>query len=251
MKQLATRYNPHDYWLLPVSILAAVLGFMLASAWVTQESRPSRLGLLNPEQLGRVSSGPIDLQNQSQQLTQEVSKLRAEKTQLENSIAHQNSSTSTLNQNLQEAQLFAGLTPVKGPGVVVTLSDSKKAPTAFINDSIIHDGDVLRVVNELWNAGAEAIDVNGNRVVGRTSIRCVGSTIMINYREIASPVEVRAIGDSKTLIGAMNLPGGVLAALRSNDPDMVQIDPVQDMVIEAYTGSTSHHFMQLAESGKS
>lgn len=250
MKSFATRYTSGNNWVVPVSILSVVLGYMLASAWVTMKSRPSRLPLLNADQSSRVTSGPIDVQQESQQLSQEVAKLRLEKTKLENAVANQNSSTSTLNQNLQEAQLFAGLTPVEGPGLIVTLRDSKKPPTEYIQDYIIHDGDVLRVVNELNNAGAEAVDVNGNRVVGRTSVRCVGSTIMVNYRVIASPIIIRAVGDPKTLLGAMNLPGGVLDELKQIDPSMVQVDTAQSMILDAYTGSTSHRFTHLPTADK-
>ena len=250
MKTFATKYATYDSWVVPVSCLSIVLGFMLASAWVTVKSRPTRLPLLNPDQSNRISSGPIDVQQESQQLAQEVAKLRQDKTNLENAMSNQNASTKTLNQNLQEAQLFAGLTPVQGPGVIVTLRDSKKPPTEYIQDYIIHDGDVLRVVNELNNAGAEAVDVNGNRVVGRTNIRCVGSTIMVNYQVVASPIVIRAIGNPKTLTGAMNLPGGVLQELKQIDPSMVQMETAQSMIINAYTGSTADRFAHIPVASK-
>ncbi len=245
MNPFAKRIKPQDNWVIPVSILGVVLGIMFTSAWVTQQNRPTRLGLTDPSQEQRIALGPIDLQQKNAQLAQEVARLRDEKTRLENSVATQTGSSKLLNQELQAAKEFACLTDVEGPGVVVTLRDSQKPVTEYVQDQIIHDGDVLRVVNELWNAGANAISVNNNRVAPTTAIRCVGSTILVNNTPVASPIAVRAIGDPATLLGALNLPGGVLSEIRSTDPAMVQIDTVSEMTISAFTGSTQMKFSKV------
>jgi uncharacterized protein YlxW (UPF0749 family) len=125
------------------------------------------------------------------------------------------------------------------------LRDSAKtAPGDFggLNDAIVHDTDVLQVVNELFSAGAEAVSVNDLRVTNRVSFRCVGPTILVNDVKIASPIEIRAIGDPKTLLGAMNLPGGILAQFRQTDPSMVQLERVQRMTIKPFTGNTDFKF---------
>lgn len=238
MNPFAHRIRPQDGWVMPVSVLAVILGFMMASAWVTQKSRPSRISYTDLNQQDRISSGPIDLQLRTSELSGEVARLRDEKTQLENAVASQTGSSKLLNKELQDSKKFACLTDIEGGGIAVTLRDSQKPATGYIQDQIIHDGDVLRVVNELWNAGSNAIAVNGNRVAPTTSIRCVGSTILVNNTPVASPIVVRAIGDANTLTGALNLPGGVLSELRSVDPAMVQISPVTDMTITAFTGNT-------------
>ncbi|MHB8637342.1 MAG: DUF881 domain-containing protein [Fimbriimonadaceae bacterium] len=244
VKPLINR-SSEDRWVWPVSAMCVLLGFMLTRAWVTDQSRTSRFKLLAPQIQARVGSGSLDLQEEAKKMETEVQHLQDENTKMEVSLSTQTGSTKVLNEQLQEAKVFAGLTEVEGPGLVVTLRDSTKPPQSFVQEQIIHDGDVLRVVNELWNAGAEAIAVNGHRVVTTTSIRCVGSTILVNNTPIASPVAIRALGDPATLEGALNLPAGVLSEIRSIDPAMVQLTPVKAMRLAAFSGSTEHRLLKV------
>jgi len=224
--------------------MCVVLGFMISLAWVTKETRTSRSDFLRQDQRSRVSEAQVDLEA-FQQTTAEVQKLQEEKTRLENELAKKGGASQLLNESLQEMKVFAGLTEVEGPGVAVTLADSGKTDTglggnvAANPDAVIHDRDVLHVVNELFAAGAEAISVNGHRVAGRSSLRCVGPTILVNDVKIASPVVVRAIGDPETLFGGLNMPGGTLAEIRQYDAQMVQIEKVTSMRLPAYTGTTA------------
>jgi uncharacterized protein YlxW (UPF0749 family) len=194
---------------------------------------------MGASQQARVAAGPIDLQESSKKLSDEVARLQEEKTKLESTLATQTGGSKVLNEELQNLKTFAALTKLEGPGVVVTLRDSGKQQQQYVQDQIIHDVDVLRVVNELWNAGAEAITVNGLRWSNTTSCRCVGSTILVNNTVIASPIKVRAIGDAATMSGALNIPGGVLSEIRSLDPAMAQVETVKWQSFPAFTGNTS------------
>lgn len=247
---MASRLNFQERWVIPVSFASVILGLMLGFAWLTKEDYQSRLSFADPDQQQRLATGTLDQQVASQKLSSEIEKLRSDNTKLENTLASQTGSSKVLNDNLQEAKLFAGLTEVQGPGIVVTLRDSQKPQSNFVQLQIIHDLDVLRVVNELWNAGAEAIAVNGQRVSVTTCIRCVGSTILVNNQQQASPIKVSAIGDPSTLSGALNLPGGVLAELRETDPAMVQIDQVKLQTLPAFTGSTAFHIAEPVHQSK-
>jgi len=230
--------------------MCLILGFMISLAWVTNENRRDRIPFTSADQAGRINEQSVDLEA-FQQLSSEVTKLREEKTKLENAIAQKDTGSKTLNESLQEAKIFAGLTDVQGPGVMVTLRDSTKGTgemggqVGVLPDSIIHDTDVLQVVNELIASGAEAVSVNDHRIAGRASFRCVGTTILVNDVKIASPVVVRAIGDAETLMGAMNMPGGVLAQIRQMDPSMVQLDKIKKMSLPAYVGTTTNKFAKV------
>ncbi len=227
-------------WVTPVSAMSLVLGFMIATAWVNNENRRGRLGLLGASQGSRVQSGTIDMQEAVEKTQAEVAKLRAENTKLQNAMASQTSSTKALNDSLQEVKILAGLTDLEGPGVRVELRDSKKPGSGiFPADLIIHDIDVMKVVNELWNAGAEGVTVNNHRIIGGTSFRCVGSVILVDDVKISSPIVIRAIGDASTLKGALELPEGVLTDLNSIDPAMVIVSKVDQQRLPAYAGSTS------------
>jgi len=85
---------------------------------------------------------------------------------------------------------------MEGPGLVVRLSDSIRKPGSTEEASAfrVHDVDVQLVVNALFAAGAEAVAVNGNRLVSTTPIRAAGQTIVVNFRPLSSPYEVKAIG---------------------------------------------------------
>ncbi len=255
MNPFASRFNSQN-WVLPVSIMCLVLGFMISLAWVTKDNRSSRFSLLGPDQRERVNQATVDIEA-FQQLSAEVSKLRLEKTELENGLAKRGEEGSILNKSLQELKVFAGTTKVAGPGVVITLRDSPKAQSDFaanngnfLPDTVVHDDDVLKVVNELYASGAEAISVNGHRVAGATSFRCVGPTILVNDVKIAPPVVIRAIGDADTLYGGMNLAGGILSIVRTEESSMVHIEKVKDQELPAFVGKTSSRFLKVPEEPK-
>jgi uncharacterized protein YlxW (UPF0749 family) len=249
LNPFVTRFN-NQSWVVPVSGMCLVLGFMVSLAWVTKENRTSRSAFLPPDQRQRVNDSLVDFEA-FEQTRSEVAKLQAEKTRLENALAKNGDDGKVLNQSLQEAKSLAGLTPVEGPGVVVTLSDSMKTETGFggqtaVNpDAIVHDKDVLHTVNELFASGAEAVAVNDLRVSPTSSFRCVGTTILVNDVKIATPVRVRAIGDPDTLFGAMNMPGGSLAEIRLYDAAMVAIEKVKMQQLPAYTGTTGRRFAKV------
>ena len=97
----------------------------------------------------------------------------------------------------------AGTTALAGPGLVVTLSDAARVPAGPADASAyrIHDQDLQLVVNALFGAGAEAIAVNGNRVIVTTSIRSAGDTIVVDLRPLVPPYRVSAIGADAAAFG--------------------------------------------------
>jgi uncharacterized protein YlxW (UPF0749 family) len=240
-------------WVWPVSGMCVLLGFMVALAWVNNQNRPSRLSLLGPDQRERVAlTGAVDDEN-FQKLVTELEKLRMEKTELESALANSGKEAEVLNRSLQDLKMFAGMTKVEGPGVVVTLRDSSKEVdpgSPFINDATIHYEDVLKTVNELLSAGAEAVSVNGHRISALSSIRCVGPTILVNDIKIAPPVIIRAIGEPDTLFGGMSLPGGVLSSIRETDAAMVQLEKVKMQELSPYIGTTTIRFLKVPEEQK-
>ena len=140
---------------------------------------------------------------------------------------------------LGQAKLLAGLTPVQGPGVIVTLNDSKKPLPrlpAGITPNIIHDTDINQVVNELKAAGAEAISVNDQRLVATSAIRNAGPTIFVNNTPQTPPYVIKAIGNPKSITAALNLKGGIAAAFRSFDPAMFSVQEARALRLPAYDG---------------
>lgn len=152
---------------------------------------------------------------------------------------------------LEAARLQAGLTPLKGPGIVIRLSDSPRTPgpEEIPYDFIVHDIDLSVLVNELWASGAEAVTVNDNRIVGRSSIRCVGPTVLVDTNRVASPFIVKAIGDVDHLEGGLKMPGGFLdsmSRLTGNGGEVV-ISRMREVQVPAYKGSLIYRYAAPAE----
>ena len=249
-----TKLNVKDLlkpsWMIPVSSMMLVMGIMLSLSWMTKEKRTSRFDLLAPEQRVRIAAGSLDLSEEYENLRLEVETLRKENTKFQNAIVEKSDRTKLLNSSLQKTKMFAGLTEVEGPGICITLTDyeGKDKNSPLLENYVIHDGDILRVVNELWNAGAEAISVNGHRIVAGTHFRCVGSVILIKNAKIASPFLIQAVGDAQTLSGAIKLPGGIVDEIKKlGHPDMVELYDVEKMRLKAYSGSTNHKYLTVPE----
>jgi uncharacterized protein YlxW (UPF0749 family) len=95
----------------------------------------------------------------------------------------------------------AGLDPVHGPGLVVTLTDAQRDANgrfprdATPDDLVVHQQDIEAVLNALWSAGAEAIQMQDQRIIGTSAPRCVGNTLLLNGRTYSPPYTVTAIGN--------------------------------------------------------
>lgn len=120
-----------------------------------------------------------------------------------------------LSQQLSKAELLAGQTDLEGPGVIVTLTENtnKNNNDPNIEDFMIHDADLLRLINELFDADAEAISINNERLIATSEIRCAGSTVSVNNRRYAAPFVIKAIGDPNNLESALKMPGGIVDLL--------------------------------------
>jgi len=116
----------------------------------------------------------------------------------------------TLGAEMEQLLRFAGLTAVSGQGVIVTMNDSSTWGGGDMNAYLVHAEDLLAVVNELHAAGAEAVSINGQRMVGNSAITCAGSIVMVNGVRVAAPFEIKAVGEPDVLHSALYFPGGVV-----------------------------------------
>ena len=144
-----------------------------------------------------------------------------------------------------DAQLAAaGLTPVHGPGLVVSLDDAPRsqdgAPPASSNpdDLVVHQQDVQSVLNALWAGGAEAVSLMGERMVSTSAVRCVGNTLLVQGRLVGPPWVLRAIGAAGRVGAARDAePRGarVPPDLAGGGPGGVVTD-ARDLRLPAYEG---------------
>ncbi len=125
------------------------------------------------------------------------------------------SGSKAMAEELKNAMILAGLTDVEGKGVTIVLKDSTEAAMGGSANYVIHDRDLRDIVNELVASGAEAISINGERISGKSAIRCVGPTVTINNHYYAPPFTIKAIGDPDTLEAGLNIRDGVVDVMRA------------------------------------
>jgi uncharacterized protein YlxW (UPF0749 family) len=126
----------------------------------------------------------------------EVRALRRRVAQAQASTSRVDAGARQRAQRIDELGAIAGTKALAGPGLIVQLSDSIRQPATPQEAGAfrIHDADIQMVANALFAAGAEAVSVNGNRLVATSPIRAAGATIVVNFRPLNTPYEVRAIG---------------------------------------------------------
>jgi uncharacterized protein YlxW (UPF0749 family) len=142
------------------------------------------------------------------QLRDEVSELRAEVDAERAASATRSDGSAERAAAVAESSTVAGLVAVTGPGLKVTLNDSRlpSPPTGGnVNDLVIHSQDVQAVVNALWRAGAEAMAINGQRLVSTSAVLCVGNTLLLNGTVHSPPYVISAVGASKDKFDADRL----------------------------------------------
>ncbi len=150
-------------------------------------------------------------------------------------------------QKITAGNKITGMTEVTGTGVIITLSDGKGVAASTLNPSqlIVHDLDVLSVVNELINAGAEAISINDQRWVLTTAISCRGNTIDINGERIGAPFTIKAIGLPEYLSGLERV-GGYLEYMKQ-DGVGVKLEKSNSITIPKYSGVINFEYIQNVE----
>ncbi len=183
------------------------------------------------------------------ELSIELERVKAERDSLAETVATLKAykdSTSLVNESLNnDALLVAGTSEVEGPGIKVTLNDSAKVINPEINPNVllIHDEDILSVINELFVSGAEAISINGQRIISTSYVRCVGPVVNINGTRLSAPFIVSAIGDPQTLESALKIPGGVVDNLTPWGIN-ISITPFENIIIPAYDGLYSTKYIK-------
>ena len=142
-----------------------------------------------------------------------------------------------LQHELAELNIISGLTDVTGKGIILTVKDAEVLnPLYLAEDQIVHDNDLLQIVNELRAAGAEAISINNQRLTSLSAIRCVGPSILVNDVKIGAPFVIKAIGNVDYLYSGINLSGGVVDIMRKYGIS-IDVQSSDNVTIPKYEGS--------------
>jgi uncharacterized protein YlxW (UPF0749 family) len=154
---------------------------------------------------------------------------------------------------LAQLQSPAGLEPVSGPGVTVTLND---APRRVLNDGqgdikrkIVHQQDIQAVANALWAAGAEAVTVQGQRIVSTTGIKCVGNSVLLQGVAYSPPYVIAGIGDPDAMLARIDSDPAIALYLRDVADFQLgwDVEVSDQLKFPAYAGSIDTQYAQPLE----
>ncbi|MGB9377827.1 MAG: DUF881 domain-containing protein [Mycobacteriales bacterium] len=204
------RRMPARPWRLLVPCILLGAGVLFSTSAETSQGTDLRAGRrLQLEQL--ISKRDADVRNLSAQLRS----LRRDVDKATTAQSTRNAGVASAQRRVDGLRPSAGLTALRGPGVVVSLDDAIRGtdgalpPGASPDDVIVHQQDVQAVVNALWLGGADAMTIMGQRVVATSAVRCVGNTLLLQGRTYSPPFVIAAIGDPGNLMLALAAEPGV------------------------------------------
>jgi uncharacterized protein YlxW (UPF0749 family) len=189
---LAGRIRSIPTWQLTLGVALLVLGFLIAAQLAAEGPR---VQYTSQERTPLVETA-LNLQAQQDELKDRIVALRASIQQIEDDSAGSQTTLRALNENLEQARIAAGLIPMTGSGIVLKLEDSTQPvpPDGNEADYLVGAKDLRTVVDQLWQAGAEAIAINDERVTISTAIIDIGGSVLVNAAYLAGPYQVSAIG---------------------------------------------------------
>lgn len=233
-----------------LAVMAAfvVLGFLLAVQLKSVKINTA-VDATSASRLETLQELYNDLSSERDDLKDRLSEAQAELEEYRNAAASGEASEA-LKAEMDRLSMAAGLTDVEGPGVMVVMSDSTAENTTGDEaDYLIHDSDLLSVINELRDAGAQAISFNGERILATSEVRCAGSVVMVNGKRFAAPFILYAIGDPTTMYNALTMRNGVVNVL-SQWKINVTVTMSDQLLIERYKGTLQTDYLRPASGGE-
>ncbi|MBE6035178.1 MAG: DUF881 domain-containing protein [Clostridiales bacterium] len=150
----------------------------------------------------------------------------------------------SLSDEVEKYKIASGKVQVKGAGVEVVVDDGTRELYLGedVNNLLVHDMDIVMIINELNRCGAEAVSVNGQRITANTAISCSGYTVRINGEVYARPFKIRAIGDGKRMAAALVDPDGYGTSLK-NWGVQFEVRLKDDITIDAVSKNYIYRYM--------
>ena len=193
-------------------LAAALAGFLFATSAHTARGYDLR----STANRSRVTDLIASQQRTVDGLAATAARLRGEVEDATADAARGNARIRSLTRTNERLGVAVGLGPLRGPGISVALDDAPRLapgeqppgnPTP--DDRVVHEQDVLAVINALWSGGADAVTVMGERIIGTSAVRCVGNTLLLHGNVYSPPFVVAAIGDPARLQDALEASRGV------------------------------------------
>jgi uncharacterized protein YlxW (UPF0749 family) len=203
-----------------LAAVALLIGFLLA-VQATRDPGLSRLAAESPEDLTRILA---DLSDEADELTGQVAALRVRLSRYRSSARTDELTVRDARETLADLKVLAGVVPVEGPGVRITVDDP--------GGQVEWDA-MLDLIQELRDAGAEAIAVGDVRVVASTWFGPSQEGVTLGGDAVSAPYEISAIGPAEELAAAMSLSGGPLTVIDARPDVEIRIRTQDGLVLPA------------------
>ncbi|WP_235924916.1 DUF881 domain-containing protein [Neobacillus sedimentimangrovi] len=224
-----------------LSLVCLVLGFIISFSFhITQLKMNNEKPNLSDNQYEKTLSLRNQLIAQEEinlKLQKELKKKQEMVQENERELAKQAQIYSNIAEDTEKLRMFLGKVKVKGKGIKITLSDGAYDPNEEnINNYLVHEHHVFKVINELYISGAAAVAINGQRLTSHSYIVCDGPVITVDGVQHPAPFVITAIGDQEVLASAINLTGGVKDQL-VNDNIIFTMEKENDIILNPVLGS--------------
>jgi uncharacterized protein YlxW (UPF0749 family) len=236
-------WRKQKQWVLPLTIVCFVLGGLLAVQVRTRQLRGAT-------EVGRQTSALVwmlaDARAQLEKQKDETDRLRSRVAEYEEVAASEKGLVSLMRDELRNGRMALGLVPVQGPGIELVLDDSTMVSGTDMGGQdlfVIHDVYLLQVANELYASGAEAVSLNGHRLVSGSAITCSTRLIKVNDVAISNPFVFLAIGNKDNLVSALNIRDGFLDFLRRLE-FKVKLTPKNEISIPPVAIAPTYEYSQ-------
>lgn len=219
-------------------ILAAfIVGIIIAIYTKTLDSSKVYITLKEREEIEK----NIEVTNKElKKLNQYKIELKKELSQYENLIEYNPKSVNNLmKEKIKYLKEESGYTDINGQGIIIKIKDNENDINdgQNPNDLIVHDIDILRIINDLKISGAKALSINGDRVISTSKIKCSGATITVNETTYGQPFIIKAIGDINSLMNYINSPDSYTNLLKDGYGIYVNVEQKNDILINKYEKS--------------
>ncbi|CAG9619800.1 DUF881 domain-containing protein [Sutcliffiella rhizosphaerae] len=217
-----------------LSLVCLVLGFIISYSYQLTKEEETNVTDRQWQRDRAIRETLINTEERNLELQQDLQQKQEEIRSIEEELATGEQLLFNLVEDVDKLRMYNGEVKVQGKGVEVTLSDASYVPTEEnVNNYIVHESHVFKVMNELFISGADAVAINGQRITKDSYIVCNGPVITINGNQYPAPFVISAIGDPVVLEPALNILGGVKDQLVADNitvkiqkKDLVVLDPV-------------------------
>lgn len=217
-----------------VFIVMTVVGFLISFSYqLTKQSKPTDDTSSKAwEKEYGIRSLLISQEERNRELEQQLFSLQQEVTEYEEKLKEEKQIYYNLIEDVEKLRMFVGEVGIVGKGIEVKLEDASYIPEGEnVNNYIVHESHLFKVINELKISGASAIAINGHRITNHSFIYCNGPVVTVDGEQYPAPFIISAIGDPDVLSQALNIAGGVLDQLTYENVG-VQVSNKQEIQME-------------------